>query len=799
MREKLLCWGLLGLAGLISIQSLLDARHEVGKPSPGFGLMENLLVAVGGFERSGLEPLDRLRAMNGQVLTSGRQVRAEVQRHPPGTTFRYVLSRRGQLVEADVTSREWTERDFVRFGVFGFLPGLLFLGLGAVVVSLRPGTRPARLTLAFCLTWFCISGLYLNAHTTYRFYWLFLLAWSLSPAVFVHMGLTQPEPWAVARRYPWIVWPPYAVSAVLAVPLLGLVPPPPDRLLTVAAVGALDWVAALAFVVTSFVRTGLRGRTPIARSRARVLTAGLAVGLLIPVLGTGIEMVFRVTVPYLEVLWRLNVLFPLSVAYAMVRYNLFDLRSVLRAGTVYVAVTGMVVVGYAGMIAGLDLSFAHLGMRVSPLVPAVIMALAVVFLLNPVYMRMQALVDQVFFRERLDVQHSIERLADTMTTVLELDRITQLVSQTVRESFHPVRQVVVLRDEADGGYRPWTGARGGYLIAADSSLPRCLERRRVPVTRQQHEEDPEFVDCRTSCTVELESLGAEMAVPLLFRDRLTGFLALGEKRSGAAYSTQDLRLLRLLANQSAVALENARAYSALERANAELRVALRRVEILESIRSNLTKFVPATVQRLIEQAPESPEFDKRDADVSVLFVDIAGYTRLSERLEQAEVNRIVERYFGAFLDEILGHGGDVNETAGDGLMVIFQDAEPRRHARAAVLAGLGILHRARQINAELAQVEPIAFHVGVNSGTAAVGATKIEGTAGTLWTYTASGPMTNVAARLATLGAGDLMHLGQETKSRLDGEFPFEDLGEQRLRNVEEPVRAWRLVVPPWD
>ncbi|MBI3457561.1 MAG: adenylate/guanylate cyclase domain-containing protein [Candidatus Rokubacteria bacterium] len=235
----------------------------------------------------------------------------------------------------------------------------------------------------------------------------------------------------------------------------------------------------------------------------------------------------------------------------------------------------------------------------------------------------------------------------------------------------------------------------------------------------------------------------------------------------------------------AAARERARADAALEAAHAELRAALRRVEILERIRANLAKFVPQTVQALIEQAPEAPALEKREADVSVLFVDIVGYTRL------------IERYFGAFLDEILQRGGDVNETAGDGLMVIFQAPDPRRHARAAVKTALGILRRTHEINATLAHLaEPIALHVGVNSGVATVGATKIEGMAGTRWVYTASGPVTNVAARLAALGEGDAVMVGAETRSRLDEEFTLEDLGEQRLRNVEHPVRVFRLSAP---
>jgi class 3 adenylate cyclase len=112
-----------------------------------------------------------------------------------------------------------------------------------------------------------------------------------------------------------------------------------------------------------------------------------------------------------------------------------------------------------------------------------------------------------------------------------------------------------------------------------------------------------------------------------------------------------------------------------------------------------------------------------------------------------------------------------------------------------VLAAEGVLRRAHAINGEIAELtEPIRLHVGVNSGRASVGATKIEGTAGTRWTYTASGPVTNVAARLAALGEGDAVMVGNETARRLDG-FAMQDWGERRLKNVEEPVRVYALAV----
>ena len=272
----------------------------------------------------------------------------------------------------------------------------------------------------------------------------------------------------------------------------------------------------------------------------------------------------------------------------------------------------------------------------------------------------------------------------------------------------------------------------------------------------------------------MDAIAATLVVPFLFQGRVTGFLTLGPKRNGLGYSSQDLGLLRLLANSSALALEHSRAYTALQETNAELRAALRRVEILESIRTNLAKFVPRTVQDLIERAPEAPEFDKRETDVTVLFVDLVGYTRLTERLDPGRVNEVVERCFGAYLDEILRRGGDVNETAGDGLMAIFRDPDPRRHARQAVKCALGILRRTRELNETLDGLpEPVAIHSGVNSGLATVGATKIEGMNGTRWTYTASGQVTIVAARSGRARPGGRDPGGRRHPRAAGGRIPL--------------------------
>jgi class 3 adenylate cyclase len=273
-------------------------------------------------------------------------------------------------------------------------------------------------------------------------------------------------------------------------------------------------------------------------------------------------------------------------------------------------------------------------------------------------------------------------------------------------------------------------------------------------------------------------------VPLRFQEQWRGLLLLGPKRSEAPYTAEDLELLETLADQAAVAVANAEAHrQVLEYA--------RQLERSLLIRTNLAKFVPQRVRELIEESPEAPSLDKRETDVSVLFADISGYTRLSSRLSPDTLDALVERYFGAFLDEIVKHGGDVNETAGDGLMVIFHEGE---HARAAVAAARAIHARADELNGELAaRFDPLAMHIGINTGPALLGATKMEGRAGTRWTYTASGLTTNIAARLAALAKGGEIMISEETLGRLPSEAAAEDLGIQALKNVERPVRAFRL------
>jgi len=73
-----------------------------------------------------------------------------------------------------------------------------------------------------------------------------------------------------------------------------------------------------------------------------------------------------------------------------------------------------------------------------------------------------------------------------------------------------------------------------------------------------------------------------------------------------------------------------------------------KVRELVHIKGHFAKFVPLAVRRLVEENPEAPELEKRDRDVSVLFLDMSGYTSLSQELTPAALNTLINAIFRRF-------------------------------------------------------------------------------------------------------------------------------------------------------
>jgi class 3 adenylate cyclase len=198
---------------------------------------------------------------------------------------------------------------------------------------------------------------------------------------------------------------------------------------------------------------------------------------------------------------------------------------------------------------------------------------------------------------------------------------------------------------------------------------------------------------------------------------------------------------------------------------------------------------------MVENSPADKIEEAEERDISVLFLDIEGYTQITECVGGTEVNTLVEKYFSVFMDAIYENNGDVVETAGDGLMVLFITDDDQMHALEAVRAARTIKEQACLINEEcsLDDSRPLVVNIGICSGRAFVGAAKFESYTGARWTYTSHGTTTNVAARLCGQARGGAVLVSKTTADRVRNDFSFSPLGKFPLKNLTEEVDIFAL------
>lgn len=746
-------------------------------------------------EEAGLRTGDEILSINGERYETRDEMLALLDLEI-GATNVYEIRRGERVLRVPVTTRPLgVARVALQSGVFWLL-GSLFVALGLLVFLMKPYHGPSWAFLALA-TAAGVTVTYFAPSAPLEPRWLDRVALVLVPFLpSALLGLTAyfPQRHAFIAEHPRRLLPAFALSAGLAAAALALAPKAADLPpgLFLATYGYL--LASVAVFLGVNLWSFLRARSPAVRLQSLVIFTGLGIAFLPPVVELFSNLAMRRSFfpyPLLFYLAFLGV-FPLSIAYAIVRHDLFEIDVIVRRTYGYLLSTAIVLGLHAVTVSSLNVAVGPSDVLSSPFF-AVGFVLAMVFFMQPLQGRIQRVVDRAFYRQQYDYRATIGQVSERMTTLLDPEDVQRtLVGSVVEEMF--LENGLLLLVEGEGlragvvtGEEP--PVEPGAAVTLAPALARVLLEGREPVFRHEIELAPRYEGERDALRASFDALEAELMMPIVLQGAVRAVLSLGRKKSGRMFTREDVDLLRTLCNQSAIALENARLFD-------EVAANLKQIQMLESVKSGLAKFVPRTVQALLEESPdEASLFEKKERDLSVMFADMTGYTRLSSHLPMDRVNAIIERYFGAFLDAILREGGDVNETAGDGLMVLFQAEDPEEHARAAVRAALEIQRLTRELNAERAREEPdaieVGMHIGVNSGVASVGATKIGGTDGARWTYTASGPTTNVAARVGALG--EEVAITDETRRRLGEDFVAEALGPRSLKNVPAPVLVHRV------
>jgi len=211
----------------------------------------------------------------------------------------------------------------------------------------------------------------------------------------------------------------------------------------------------------------------------------------------------------------------------------------------------------------------------------------------------------------------------------------------------------------------------------------------------------------------------------------------------------------------------------------------------KQIRDIFGRYVhPNVVQQLIED-PRALNLGGETKEITVIFGDIRGYTRLSESMAPEKVMDLLNGYLEKMVEAIWNQEGTVTSFIGDALMAIFNAPLPQEdHALRAVRAALGMREAVLEYQRNRPQQLQVSFGFGINTGLAVVGNL---GSKGHLQNYTAMGDVVNVASRMQGNASDNDILLNRSTFIKVRQYVRVELLPPMSVKNRTEPLEVFRL------
>ncbi len=788
---------LTGFCVLIGIISGLQALEWVHKPFPGF-LLNQRMVVPGvlraqwtGYE-AGLRDFERVLSVNGQTLASFKELLVLIAERPMGTPLTYEIQGAQGVRSLSIPTMKFSLNDFLVMWGIPYIVGWTFLGLGVVVYVLKPEALTARVFGGACFLFALFELLAFDIVAVHGgFLSLFFLASGFLPAAGLHLSLLFPEPATFLKKRPWLQWVPYGVATGLLIPLLAFYPGP-IFLMAYTGVFYTLVLAALALVVSPIV-TFFRKSSILAQQRAKVVLWGALFAFPIPALGQ-LAMFTSTSVGGYSVHPSFSglpiVVFPMAITYAIAQHNLFDVDVYIKRAVGYVLMTVIVAAGYFSIQTVLQAFVLKplLGEGAEQVYP-LIFALLVVFLFNPVYRTVQDLVDRMFFRKQFDYKATITKMADTLTSLFQPEAIVETLVNTVRgQMYVDMAGVLLFRGTQEplslfARKEDQLGNAGGMQevpVPSDDPLFALIQQKKTLVTKYDIEEDPAYASFRETVGPRFAELNASMAVPLLHNEQVTGLLALGYKKSGHFYSREDVELLGTLANQGAVALENARLID--------------RMKQEEQVRGNLARYLsPQIVERVMQKDVKVNLGGDRKV-VTILFSDIRDFTTISETWPPDQLVTILNEYFTAMAEIIFQFHGSLDKYIGDAIVAVFGSLVPLPNpSLAAVRAAVAMMERLKDLNAQWEARYGVSIEIGIGINTGEV----FLGNVGSpdRMEFTVIGDTVNVASRFSGLATAGQVLVTREAFEKLGRAVPYRELAPATVKGKKAPLEVFEIAL----
>jgi adenylate cyclase len=206
----------------------------------------------------------------------------------------------------------------------------------------------------------------------------------------------------------------------------------------------------------------------------------------------------------------------------------------------------------------------------------------------------------------------------------------------------------------------------------------------------------------------------------------------------------------------------------------------------------LKRFFSPQVADLIQAGGAEDPLRSHRRDITVVFVDLRGFTAFAETAEPEEVMRILREYHGAMGPLIVAHGGTLERFTGDGMMIFFNDPVPVPDpGPRALRMTVAMRERTQELAREWRRLGyELALGVGIAQGYATIGAIGFEGRSD----YAAIGTVTNMAARLCDEAAAWQILVSPHVAATVGDMVELEDVGTLTLKGLRKPVPTRNVV-----
>src|SRR5438477_7822723 len=377
--------------------------------------------------------------------------------------------------------------------------------------------------------------------------------------------------------------------------------------------------------------------------------------------------------------------------------------------------------------------------------------------------------------ERLRIGHELAR---AVGSELDLDKLLPKILDKAFELVGADRGVILLRDKAGVLVPTYVKTRSGKSdpnIVLSKTVMAEVETNKAAVLSSDATMDARFSGAHS---IIMQGIRSTMTLPLLHSGELLGIMHLDSLFTSNAFTEKDLQICTGMAAQAAIAIQNARLASRIERE--------------AQTRAQISRLIPPAIVEQVVKGQLTIERGGRLNEITMLFSDIRGFTTMSDGRPPQEVVNTLNEYFEVMVDILFKYSGTLDKFVGDEIIGLFgapihlEDAPFKGVACAiAMLEALAEFNNTRQAEG----LSAIEIGIGINTGnviTGSIGSTRAV-------QFTAIGDAMNVASRLVNVAASGEIIISEHTYKHVAGRVEAAQLPPVKVKGKAEELKVYRV------